>query len=241
MPRFFWLLAFTRRQNTVFRVRLRARLSAVDVEDRFLLFNPRAPRGARSMVGHAHPYRFTARRTARQLAQGGMKDHVGAPPSLAVVKQATLDLKAEHFLRTKRLCAELHFISRMSLRFAPFVFNRNNREAGKRGAFQSGRGARAPRMQMKLHHIALSAQAEFEGANWHPPRDANPGTGFIRPFVRALMQQIAFTGRKIIRPDLLDMDERALPFAEKKMLKRRDREERVFGEHGGNFSRVRTF
>jgi hypothetical protein len=39
--------------------------------------------------------------------------------------------------------------------------------------------------------------------------------------VGALVQQIPFGGELVIAPDLLDVDERALPFAKKQMLEGR--------------------
>jgi hypothetical protein len=46
------------------------------------------------------------------------------------------------------------------------------------------------------------------------------------------VEEIAFSGEKIIAPHLLDVDERALPLAKEKMLECGDREELIFGEHG---------
>ena len=49
--------------------------------------------------------------------------------------------------------------------------------------------------------------------------------------MRAFVKKIAFGGEQIIRPNLLDMNERALPLAEKKMLERGERKQLVFVVH----------
>ena len=48
----------------------------------------------------------------------------------------------------------------------------------------------------------------------------------MRPFVK----NVSFNGEFIVAPDLLDVDERALPLAKDLMLKRRNRQELILGK-----------
>nr|UXE45752.1 hypothetical protein Hi04_10k_c5203_00033 [uncultured bacterium] len=88
---------------------------------------------------------------------------------------------------------------------------------------------------MKLDDIALAAQAEFERAHRQPACYANAGPGFIGTFMRPLVKDISLGGEFVVAPDLLDMNERALPLAKQQMLKRGNRQKLLFAKwHRGN-------
>jgi len=54
--------------------------------------------------------------------------------------------------------------------------------------------------------------------------DADAGAGFVRAVMGAIVHGAAFGGEAIFRPDLVNVDQGALPGAEEQMLEARDRE-----------------
>lgn len=78
---------------------------------------------------------------------------------------------------------------------------------------------------MEFDDITLAAQAQLQGADRQAARDPNAGPRFIRAFMGALVKDIPLRRELIVRPDLLDMNERALPLTKQEMLKRGNRQE----------------
>ena len=85
---------------------------------------------------------------------------------------------------------------------------------------------------MEFDHITLTRDPEGIGAHRQAARDSHTGTGLIRPLVGFFVQGLPLGGEFVLPPNLLKMDQRALARAIEPVLKSREREKLVFGEHG---------
>ena len=85
---------------------------------------------------------------------------------------------------------------------------------------------------MELNHIALPGNPEGQRAHGQAAGDPHAGPRFVRSVVGFLMQHPALGGEAVLRPGLLQMNERALPRTVEPMLKGGKRQEFCFGKHG---------
>jgi hypothetical protein len=72
---------------------------------------------------------------------------------------------------------------------------------------------------VKFDDVGLTPQAETAGDERQSSRHAYSRAGLGRPFVRPFMQNASLGGEKILLPKPLNVDQSALPFAVKQMLK----------------------
>jgi len=77
-------------------------------------------------------------------------------------------------------------------------------------------------------HIGPPGDPKRPGAQCHAAFRAHAWPGFRPARIHPLVQQAACGGGAILGPDLLDMDQRALPRAEHIVLEGRERDEGVF-------------
>ena len=162
------------------------------------------------------------RHIASQCSQGFIKNNIGSTAAFTIIQGTALHPATEHLFKTQPLGAELHFISTMALGFSAFVFHWKNKTALS--------------LSMEFHHVALTANPEFKGTHGQAPGDADAGPGFIRPLVGALMQDFPLRRELVFAPNLLNMNESALPLAKKQVLKGREGKELVFGVRHGLIS-----
>jgi hypothetical protein len=132
----------------------------------------------------------------------------------AVEERAIWDGDAEHFFKTQRLGAELHPVAVVFFWFAAFVFDRQH-------------GAVA----VELDDVCFSTQAEPVRYDVQPACDADAVAGFVGAVVGFFVELVSLCGEMVFRPDLLEMDECALPLAEQEVLQCGEGEE-VFWEIG---------
>jgi len=128
---------------------------------------------------------------------------------LAVEQRAFRHRLAEHLLQAEGLRAELHFVGAMRLRTAALVFDRVGRIA------------------MEFDGIRLAVKAMDEGAQREPAQDADARAAVWPAAVDPLVHQPPLGGGAVLRPELLHMDQRALPRAEQVVLQGRHRHQRV--------------
>ncbi len=135
---------------------------------------------------------------------------------------------AEHLLEAHGLRAELNVVREASGTPSSLVLDG---KGPRRGPVL---GARV------LDDVRVSEQAEPLGAqrNAAKSRDPVPASPFAS--VRSLMERAPFGREAVLRPEALDVDERALPLAEEEVLEARDREQEVVGDHVVTGSMTRT-
>jgi hypothetical protein len=77
---------------------------------------------------------------------------------------------------------------------------------------------------MKLHHIGLSTQSEPRTAQTQTATDHNIWPSLRVTLKDPLMQNATLSRKPVLRPHLLDVDERPLPLAELHVLQARKRQ-----------------
>ena len=83
-------------------------------------------------------------------------------------------------------------------------------------------------MIVKFHHVADTVQAESFGLHAQASRDANAGARFLGSFMSAVVEHTPFGSEAVLRPFLLEVNERALAFAIEQVLECGEREGRGF-------------
>lgn len=153
-----------------------------------------------------------------QAPELGVERHVETMPGLAIEESAGRYVGAQHFFEAEGLSTELDLVGPVAFRPAAFVFNRK----------------RPPRTlidPVKLDDVGFSGEPEPEAAQGKRPGDPEIAPGFLDSAVRLLVEVTALDGQRIFHPDLLQMDQSALPLAEQQVLQGGKREEVVFAEH----------
>jgi hypothetical protein len=117
------------------------------------------------------------------------------------------DFRLEHFLKAKRLGADLNFVGAMGFGFAAFVFDRCD-------------GRRRPKIAATFHDVADAGNAILFRGNMKMPQDGAAGAVFVGAFVGFLVKELPLCREAILRPDLLVVDQRALPRAVEPVLER---------------------
>ena len=130
-----------------------------------------------------------------------VEGHFMAAASFTVVERTIGDGELEHFLETECLGAELHAVAVVFFWFAAFVFD------GQHGA-----------VAVELDDVCFSAQAEPMRYDVESACDADAVAGLVGAVVGFFVELVALGGEMVFRPDLLEMDECALPLAEQEVL-----------------------
>lgn len=141
------------------------------------------------------------------FAQGAIEGHVVAVARTSVEERPLGDRRVQHFFQTESLRAQLHHIRVIALGSASLVFDRTDKIPAI-GTLPS----------MELDSIRLPDQPQTQGPKCHPPRDPQVATGLPGSLVYATVEVTALDRKSVVRPYLLDMDERALPLAEEQVL-----------------------
>ena len=135
-------------------------------------------------------------------------------PGLKIVQRGAFDPTTEHFFQTHRLRSRLQTVAIRSLAFSVFVFHRQygplTRSAVQRNAV----------FGLREHHgVALAADAEHGAFDRHPAhRQFVPAPFGQRAVVYPVVLHPAFGSAPVLRPQILNMDQRPLPAAEAVML-----------------------
>jgi hypothetical protein len=152
----------------------------------------------------------------RQIPQYFIKSHIFAAARFSVEKSAAWDFHAKHFFEAKRLRAELDFVAPVFLWLAALVFYWK-------------RIPSAILIFMELDDIRLSRQAKIQRFHQKPVFDLHICALASSPLIIGFfMEKLAFEREPVLLPDLLDMDQRALSFAENKVLQCGKLDETVF-------------
>ena len=137
-----------------------------------------------------------------------------APARFTIKERAVRDLAAEHFLQTHGLGAQLQLVAAVLFGVAALILDRIGQPCAlvpvqRHAAF----------VPVKLHDVTLAAEAERQRVNMQAARDDRVAAAFAKLLVMgALVQKRALRGAQVLRPLLLDMDQRPLPAAEFEML-----------------------
>ncbi len=155
-------------------------------------------------------------------AQFRIKSYILASAILAVKQGSFGHVAAEHFFQTQGLGAELHLVAGVLLGAAPLVFH----------------GKRHPLMFLAVvfHHVGSTRQAQGQRPQRHARLDPHPAPRFPLPGIHPLMHDPPFSREAIFRPDLFNVDQRALSGAEYQMLQCGKGEKVGFGVHVTDFA-----
>ena len=141
-------------------------------------------------------------------------DRVTAP-ILPVEQRPALYPKRQHFFQTKRLCAELHLVAAVGLRFAALVLD------GVDGA-----------VPVKLDDIGLPAQTEPLRTDRESPRRAHPPLRRLLLAVGPFVQHPAFGRVPVLDPYLFQVDQGTLARAVEVVLQGGEHDVVGFVIHG---------
>jgi hypothetical protein len=81
---------------------------------------------------------------------------------------------------------------------------------------------------MKFHDVGFPDEAESQRPQWEAIFNPNIPSGFPVLLMNPFMHDPTFSRRPIFIPDLLDVDEGALPLAKGDVLKSRDHDKILF-------------
>ena len=148
--------------------------------------------------------------------QGFVEDYLRAPPRAAIEQRAVRHQHAQHFLEAQGLRAKLDTV--LIANFGPpaLVFDREwlLRAAALRG--------------VKLDDVSLTGKTEAQGAKRNaispPHRSPRLGATAIHP----LVLDPPLRRPCVLDPDPFEVNQRALPRTDDKMLERRDRDQLGF-------------
>lgn len=154
-----------------------------------------------------------------EAAQGGVESYGCAALFLAVKQEAFGDGTfgdLENFFQAEGLGAELDFVSAVGLRFTAFVFDGDDAS-----------------VLMNFDDVADAGEAVCCRSDGQASCDAYAGAGFAFTGVGTLVEDAAFGGGPILRPDPLHMDECTLPRTIQVVLESREGDGVGRLSHGG--------
>jgi hypothetical protein len=105
----------------------------------------------------------------------------------------------------------------ISFGFAPLVFHHP--------------GGRRRVLERKFHHIRLPRKSQRKGAKPESANHPHAMPALLVLLMDFFVKIFTLPSRQILLPDLLQVDQSPLSFAEGKMLKRRDRKKILLGIH----------
>ena len=160
-----------------------------------------------------------------QLAQAGIETHIQPPARLPVKQRPRRHGGAQHLLQAHRLRAELHPIRVVALGLAAFVLH------GERHAVPGAElrvlSAEGRRRRPELDHVGFAEQPELARPHRRSALRAATVAALRPPGVGPLVQVPALDGELVLRPEPLDMNQRALPRAIQQMLQGGDGEKLI--------------
>ena len=156
-----------------------------------------------------------------ELSQVVIEHDLLATARLAVEDRSVGYADLQHPLQAHGLSTKLYAVGVVGFGATSFVFHWQ----GAPSALGLWEGNTAALHAMELHDIGNTAQAE--GKRVEPQAADNPQvtSRFIRDLMDAFMQEPAFRCETVLGPGVLEVDEGALPLAEKQVLKGREWEE----------------
>ena len=129
-----------------------------------------------------------------------------------------------HGLQAQRLCAQLHLVGAMCLGATPLVFDRKSLLAALRLA--------------KLDHVGHACQTKLGMGQRQRADTAHPRPPLCAPRIHPLMQDPPLSGLRVLDPQLLQMDQCALPRAVQVVLQGGEGNG-VHVQHGANMPGIR--
>jgi len=164
--------------------------------------------------------------------EGVIEGDVETMPRCSVEQRSIGHLYLEHFLQADGLSAKLNFIAVLALWPPALVLDRK----GLPEACYIRKADSFFGHAMELHHVCDSRQSEAERPERKAPRNPDIAPGLCSSLVDAVVQVLPLDGKSIVRPELLNVDQRALPLAEHQMLQCRQLQQSIFVIH--DFFRV---
>ena len=123
--------------------------------------------------------------------------------------------------------AELHLVGAVRLGPAQLVLDRERHRPARRA--------------VQLDQIGDADQAQGRGAQRHAGDAAHALALLLRRLVHPVVREASLGGQRILGPDPLDVNQRALPRAIQPVLQRGDGDEVVFVGHGrGDITQIRS-
>ena len=158
-----------------------------------------------------------SRRPLGQGAQRRVKGDVQPPPRLAVEDRPGGDRHLQHLLQAHCLRAELDLVGAMRLRPTALVLHGERRPAPRR--IRQGRARRVVVADAaELHPVGDARDAQPARDETKRRRQAHVAPRLVLAAVDPLVQDAPRRRERVLRPDALHVDERALPPAEHGVL-----------------------
>ena len=154
--------------------------------------------------------------TASLRAEGGIEGDFVAALGGAVEDRASGNRPADHLLETERLGAKLDGVGRLVLGATALVFD-GERLPGVVG------------LAVELDDVGHAMEAECGGLQRQGSRDAQVAAGLAAGFMGLVMKHATLGGEAVLGPLALDVDERALPRAEREVLQGGERKRGIVG------------
>jgi hypothetical protein len=140
---------------------------------------------------------------------------------------------AQHLFQADRLRAELYLVTAVELWPSSLVFDRVRDPSPSRvGETGSGAGFAVEAHTMELDHVSHSGDTQLEGTDRHATGSQNRAPQFSpwQSLIHPAVQVCALQRQRVVRPELLDMDEGALALTEDEMLQCGQGQKFVLGE-----------
>jgi hypothetical protein len=167
------------------------------------------------------------------------KGHRGPAAGLPVEEKTLKDASAEHLFQAQGLRADLDLVAVIVLGTAAFIFDwRRLPPAAKVRQAKAALFVFRREERSEFDDVGLSDEAETQRADAKPTGNAEAGSRFPASFVGPVVEDLAFGCKAVLRPLLLNVDERALSRAEGEVLQPGQWQQVVFGEHWRRFSQA---
>ena len=141
-------------------------------------------------------------------AEGVIEKDGGAAFAFAVEEVSRWDLYGEHFFEAESLGADLHLIGAVGFWFSALVFDGEHLTTA-----------------VEFNNVAEPRNAEGLRRDRKSAGDSDPGTSLVDDRIGFLVNDLPLSSEAVLRPELLQMDERGLSLTKEKVLKGGEREE----------------
>ena len=141
-------------------------------------------------------------------AEGVIERDGGAAFAFAVEEVSRWDVHGEHFFETESLGADLHLVGAVGFWFSALVFDGEDLTTA-----------------VEFNNVAEPRNAEGLRRDRKSAGDSDPGTSLVDGRIGFLVNDLPLSSEAVLRPELLQMDERGLSLTKEKVLKGGEREE----------------
>lgn len=152
-----------------------------------------------------------------ELAKRVVEGNFQPPAGPAIEQSPGWNHTPKHFFEAQGLGTELDFVGVVGFWPAALVLD------GVWHFLAAGRS--------ELHDIRFSKEPQPEGSEREGPADTEVSRDLGFPAIGLFMQMPALDGERVLGPEPLDVDQRALSRAEQEVLQGADGKKIFFGEH----------